>query len=305
MIKVKDDYPTRGDKEKMVNRCDPVVFNGGQDTGRHSLDEKALKSYEEDGFILLPSFFSKEEVQDFLDGLEKLAHSESLKTREEFISEPGTGELRSIFSPHRFSPIFDRLSRDSRILDKVRQILGGDAYIHHSRINIKRGLHGKSFPWHSDFETWHAEDGFPRMRCLSAWVMLTENNPVNGPLYLIRGSHKIFVSCAGRTPHNHFQASLKKQEYGSPSIMAIKQLVSAGEIVGVYGQPGTLVLHEGNIMHGSPDNISPWARTNVFFVYNSVHNVPAPKPFAAEDFRPPFLSNRDHSPLRAVALEDA
>ncbi len=302
---MRDDYPTRGDEEKMIDRCDPVVFSDTQPAGGiHLLGEGALRSYENDGFIRFPGLFSEAEVQTYLDGFEKLSHSEALQTREEFITEPESGELRSIFSPHQFSTAFDRLSRDSRILDKVRQILGGNAYIHHSRINIKRGLQGKSFPWHSDFETWHAEDGFPGMRCLSAWVMLTENNAFNGPLYLIRGSHKKFVSCAGRTPQNHFKASLKKQEYGSPSLKAIRRLVGEGEIVGVHGPPGTLVLHEGNMMHGSPDNISPQARTNVFFVYNSIHNTPAPKPFAAEDFRPPFLSNRDHSPLKAVALEE-
>lgn len=305
MLDLGDDYPTRGEEEKIIDRCDPVVFSDGQPAGKHSLEEEALRSYENNGFIRFPAFFSKGEVQNFFDEIEKLSRSEALQTRDEFIAEPESGGLRSIFSPQQFSAVFDRLSRDSRILDKVRQILGGDAYIHHSRINIKRGLHGKSFPWHSDFETWHAEDGFPRMRCLSAWVMLTENNAFNGPLYLIRGSHKKFVSCAGRTPQDHFKASLKKQEYGSPSLKAIERLVDEGEIVGIHGPPGTLVLHEGNTMHGSPDNISPRARTNVFFVYNSVHNIPAPKPFAAEDFRPAFLSNRDHSPLRAVALEEA
>ncbi len=300
---IKDDYPTRREKEKIFDRCDPVVYEGFQGEIKHGLNKEALGSYEENGFMLFPSLFSKEEVAVFLEAFKDLIQSESLQTRDEYVTEPESGALRTIFSPHRFSAVFDRLSRDRRILDKVRQILGGDVYIHHSRINIKRGLEGKSFPWHSDFETWHAEDGFPRPRCLSACIMLTENTEFNGPLYLIRGSHKRFVSCAGQTPQNHFKESLKKQAYGSPSRAAIARLVDEGDLVGVYGPPGTLVLTEGNIMHGSPDNISPRARTNTFFVFNSVHNLPAPKPFGAGRFRPPFLSNRDYSPLEAVASE--
>lgn len=303
MVDPKDLYPTRGDEERIIDRVDPVVFAKGPSAGKHPLDESGLRSYEENGFILFPGLFSKEEVRSFLDWLEAIRRSEELKTKEEFITEPDNDQLRTVFSPHLFSKVFDRLSRDNRILDKVRQILGGDVYIHHARVNIKRGLTGKSFPWHSDFETWHAEDGLPRMRCLTAWIMLTENNEFNGPLYLIPGSHRKFVSCAGATPPEHFRNSLKKQEYGSPSMRAIKRLVDEGGMKGAYGPPGTLVLHEGNIMHGSPDNISPTPRTNIFFVYNSVDNVPGERPFGAENFRPSFLSNRDHTPLEAIELE--
>jgi ectoine hydroxylase len=180
------------------------------------------------------------------------------------------------------------------------QILDSEVYVHHARINIKPPLEGKSFPWHSDFETWHAEDGLPRPRVLSAWVMLDENNEFNGPLFLIPGSHKIFVSCAGATPDEHHKQSLRKQEYGVPSIAALRKLTAVGGLAAAHGRPGTLILHEGNTMHGSTDNISPDSRSNLFFVYNSVHNTPADKPFAAEALRPDFLGSRDFTPLEPV-----
>ncbi|MGD8931979.1 MAG: phytanoyl-CoA dioxygenase family protein, partial [Chromatiales bacterium] len=209
-------------------------------------------------------------------------------------------EPRTLFSPDRFNPVLQGLSREVRILDKVRQLLGSDVYIHQSRINIKRAFSGKSFPWHSDFETWHAEDGIPRMRMLSAWVMLTENTEFNGPLYLIPGSHRVFIACAGATPAEHYKNSLRRQTYGVPSPRAITRLVQQGGMTGVYGPPGTLVIHECNMLHGSPDNISPQARSNLFFVYNSVLNTPASEPFAATAFRPEFLGRRDHRPLQPM-----
>ncbi|MGK7346363.1 MAG: hypothetical protein ACNS63_11215 [Candidatus Nitrospinota bacterium M3_3B_026] len=78
----------------------------------------------------------------------------------------------------------------------------------------------------------------------------------------------------------------------------VGRLMRGRRMAGVYGPPGTLVLHEGNIMHGSSDNISPMPRTNLFFVYNSVHNKPAPRPFAAPRFRPEFLGSADRDPLK-------
>jgi ectoine hydroxylase len=302
---VEDLYPTRGTQEHIYERVDQVVYGGGTPRGEHSLTAEQLGFYEENGFLVIPEVFSREEVEVFLGELQGLAASQTLQGKPELILEPDSDRPRSVFSPQRFSEIFDRLSRDCRILDKVNQILDSDVYIHHARVNIKGALNGRSFPWHSDFETWHAEDGLPRCRVLSAWVMLSENNEFNGPLYLMPGSHRFFVSCSGATPGNHHEASLRKQEYGVPSLDALQRLTSACGLAAARGVPGTLILHEGNTMHGSPDNISPAARTNLFFVYNSVLNTPAKRPFAAAKFRPEFLGSRDFAPLQPIVNDFA
>ncbi len=89
-------------------------------------------------------------------------------------------------------------------------------YIHQSRINYKSGFRGREFYWHSDFETWHVEDGLPAMRTLSCSVSLTPNTEHNGPLMVIPGSHRKYVACIGETPENHNLKSLRMQEYGVP-----------------------------------------------------------------------------------------
>ena len=298
---VEDLYPTRGPQEHIYERVDRVIYGDGRPRGEHSLTAEQLGFYEDNGFLVVPEVFSPEEVEVFLGELEGLAASDVLRGKPELILEPDSDRPRSIFSPQRFNELFDRLARDCRILERVTQILDSDVYIHHARVNIKGALNGRSFPWHSDFETWHAEDGLPRCRVLSAWVMLSENTEFNGPLYLMPGSHRFFVSCSGATPENHHEVSLRKQEYGVPSLEALERLASAGGLASACGAPGTLILHEGNTMHGSPDNISPTARTNLFFVYNSVLNTPAERPFAAANFRPEFLGSRDFTPLQPIA----
>jgi ectoine hydroxylase len=289
-----DYYPTRGNEEKILERTDPVVY--GEPKGEFPLSNAEASYFESNGFIVFPEFFSADEVDAFNRAFEQLRTDETLMGKDEYITEPGSDELRSIFSQHLFSPVFAKLSRDRRILDKVEQILGSKAYIHHSRINIKPAYKGKSFPWHSDFETWHAEDGLPHCRNVTAWIMLTDNSQFNGPLYLIPGSHKKFVACAGETPEENYKESLKHQRYGVPSLQAIEELCKDSELVAALGKAGTLVFHDGNTMHGSPDNISPDPRTNAFFVYNSVENTPV-KPFAAKEGRASFLSLGDHAPL--------
>jgi ectoine hydroxylase len=291
---MQDLYPTRGETEKIIDRVDPVVH--GKAAGAHALKEDEVACFEANGFVVFPEFFSAEEVAGFIHAFDVLKNNEALAQKEEYITEPGSEALRSIFSQHLFHPLFESLSRDRRILDKVEHILGSKAYIHHSRINIKPAYKGKSFPWHSDFETWHAEDGLPRCRNVTAWVMMTDNTQFNGPLYLIPGSHRKYVACAGETPDENYKTSLKQQRYGVPSLQAIEALCEGGELAAALGKAGTLVLHDGNVMHGSPDNISPSPRTNAFFVYNSVENKPT-APFAARTQRAPFLCLNDYAPL--------
>lgn len=58
----------------------------------------------------------------------------------------------------------------ARLLNVARQILGSEVYIHQFRANMKPGFLGKEFYWHSDFETWHVEDGMPSMRApMCSW----------------------------------------------------------------------------------------------------------------------------------------
>ena len=91
------------------------------------------------------------------------------------VIEPGSRELRSLFAVHRSSAVLKALCQHPKLVDIARQLLGSDVYIHQSRVNYKGGFRGKEFYWHSDFETWHVEDGMPRMRALSCSILLTDN----------------------------------------------------------------------------------------------------------------------------------
>jgi len=295
-----DLYPSRqGQEEKILPRIDPIVYHQAhQSEGQYALNRQQLDFYEQNGFLVLNNYMP-DRVKPLLNEIESLRHE--LKGQAELITEPDNDdELRTIFKPQTFSQLIDQFSRDPRILDIVTQILGSDVYIHQSRVNVKPALTGKSFPWHSDFETWHVEDGMPKPRAVSAWIMLTKNNEFNGPLYVIPGSHKHYVSCAGKTPAHHYEQSLKKQAYGTPSLGAIKALAEEKGMTGVFGSPGTVVFHESNMMHGSPDNISIWSRTNLFFVYNSISNT-LDKPYSGQAPRPNYLSNRHPIPLQPLS----
>lgn len=297
-----DLYPTRtGSPQTMSPRLDPVVHARNQRRWEGPLSEEALSRYERDGFLWFEGFFSMDRVTPFFDELKSLARDASLMQSDSVIADPDTGELRSVFNMHRISERFDALTRDPRILGMVRQLLGSDVYIHQSRINDKFGFQGNGFNWHSDFETWHAEDGMPRMRALSASLMLTDNNEFNGPLMLMPGSHQYFVPCTQQTPEQNWQSSLKTQQVGVPDQQSLQQLADRGGIQAPKGPAGSLLLFECNTLHASNKNLSPWPRSNLFFVYNSVDNA-LEAPHGAQAPRPEFLATRED--IRPLDMED-
>ncbi|WP_250461789.1 phytanoyl-CoA dioxygenase family protein [Microbulbifer litoralis] len=291
-----DLYPSRvGGGEQIIPRLDPMVY-GGSPSQESPLNRGQLDHYEKNGYLVFPDFLP-ELVQPLRTEIGRMRSE--LAGREELVREPENDELRTIFNPCRFSPQIDALFRHPKVLPMVRQLLGSEVYMMQSRVNNKPAFRGRSFAWHSDFETWHVEDGMPRMRALTAWLMLNENTHYNGPLYVIPGSHQLYVSCCGRTGEDNYKSSLRQQTLGVPQPETMSEILREREIHAITGTPGTLVIHECNLLHGSPDNISGDPRQVVMCVYNSVENRPQ-APFGAERQRPQFLSSRDFTPA-AVA----
>lgn len=290
-----DLYPSRiDDKPRLLKRYDPIVY--GQPSTPGPLNQKQVGFYKENGYLFFENLFSQEEVQNYHNELRLLANQANVRNSPQAVLEPESQEIRTIFDIHLANDLFRQLARDERIARIITQLLSSRVYIHQSRINYKPGFQGKEFYWHSDFETWHQEDGMPRMRAISCSITLTENNAYNGSLMLIPKSHQHFLCCVGKTPENHYQSSLRKQEYGVPDNENLRKLVAEGGIVAPYGPAGSVIFFECNLMHGSNSNISPWPRSNVFFVYNSIENT-LTKPYCGQPPRPEHIANRDFIPI--------
>ncbi|MBB6173652.1 ectoine hydroxylase [Nocardiopsis mwathae] len=288
-----DDYPTRKDGfPSLLYRRDAVVW--GENDG--PIDRTALDSYDDKGYLQIDSLLTPEEVEKYRSELRRLGEDEELRKDERVIVERESDEVRSIFEVHRISDVIADLVRDPRVVGRARQILGSDVYVHQSRVNSKPGFSGTDFYWHSDFETWHAEDGMPRMRAVSISIALTDNYEHNGSLMIMPGSHRTFVSCVGATPANHYKESLKQQEIGTPDQDSLSILAAKHGIDVLTGPAGGAIMFDSNCMHGSNGNITPFPRSNIFIVFNSVENA-CVEPFAAPSHRPPFLGARDVTPV--------
>ncbi|WP_432093842.1 ectoine hydroxylase [Streptomyces sp. bgisy100] len=290
-----DLYPTRGATEVSTPRLDPVVWSEPGAPG--PVQPSDLRDFDRDGFLTVDQLITPDEVAKYRAELDRLTTDPGIRADERSIVEPRSQDVRTVFEVHKISEVFAGLVRDPRVVERARQILGSDVYVHQSRINVKPGFGATGFYWHSDFETWHAEDGLPNMRTVSVSIALTENYDTNGGLMIMPGSHRTFLGCAGATPKDNYKKSLQMQDAGTPSDEALTKFADQHGIKLFTGAAGSATWFDCNCMHGSGDNITPFARSNVFIVFNSVENE-AVEPFAAPVRRPDFIGARDFTPVR-------
>lgn len=289
LVQTDDRYPTRlvtaGEHRE---RTDPTVWG--------AVDSEELASFDANGFGIVEELLTPAEVAEFSAEIDRLAGDPALQGDDRVIVEKSSNRVRSVFEVHRLSGAIADLVRESRVAGLARQVLGSDVYIHQSRVNYMPGFRGTGFYWHSDFETWHAEDGMPAPRAVSLSIALTNNYPINGSLMVMPGSHRTFVPCTGSTPAEHYRESLQEQEIGVPTHADIDALANRYGITQFTGSAGSALLFDSNIMHGSSNNITPFPRSNIFLVFNSVENTLV-EPFAAPAPRPTYIASRDFTPV--------
>lgn len=265
----------------------------------HITDEQ-LRSFREDGFLLLPGAFSAAEVATMKSQLPGLFAEDSPAR----VLEKGTGIVRSVHGSHRTHEAFGRLVRDPRILCPSMRILDDEVYVHQFKINAKLAFRGEVWEWHQDYIFWQREDGMPTARVVNAAVFLDEVNEFNGPLIFIPGSHRAGVidphsrkgeaAAAGDAPSWASDVAADLTYTLTPEILA--GMVRERGMVAPKGPAGSVLLFDANVAHGSAPNMSPFDRQIVLVTYNSVHNLPV----LPESPRPEFLCSRDFTPVQPL-----
>lgn len=268
-----DNYVTRlHTKGKFIKRIEAVGYERPM-----FLSHRQYTDYCANGFLVMPGFFDEKIIN------EALKKSENVNG---FVTnEPVGRAIRAKTGIHDQYP-FSYIIKNEKLISIVKSILGSEVYIHQSRINYKSPISSTGWHWHSDFETWHAQDGMPYMRCLSAMIPLTKNTECNGSLMLIPKSHKLFYGCKKENSVSA-EDNFANQKEGVPDTAAIKKFFnhSKNEIKMALCNPGDIVLFDCNTIHVSNPNMTSLPRTNLFAVYNSIENK-LQKPFSSNYHRP-------------------
>ncbi len=269
------------------------------------LSAEQLESYDREGFLVIPNYFSAEELDILMAELPHIfAEDSPRRIREK------SGAVRTVFASHTSNEVYHSFSRLPRMILPATQILGDDVYIHQFKINAKVAFEGDQWEWHQDFLYWHKEDAMPEPRVMTAVLFLQEANEFNGPMLVIPGSHREgmietdeTVVRDGGNGHGHAAAqpawfrTLTADLKYKVDKDTLSRVVERSHIRAVKCPAGSVMFFHGNLFHASANNLSPWDRVCVFVTYNSVRNALGER----ANPRPEYIAYRDFSPVRAVA----
>ena len=273
------------------------------------LSKEQLKRYEDEGFLFLPECLSPREVDVMKTELPAIFSENSPRRVVE-----KDGMVRSVYGSHISNDVFRRLTRHPRLVEPAMQVLNSQVYVYQFKINAKKAFGGDNWEWHQDYIFWRKEDGMPSARVTSLVIFLDDVTEFNGPLFLIPGSHKEGVIDVLARDQDPTQDIRRHETYrDSPNWIAnlttklryslergiVGEMIEKYGITSPKGPRGSVLLMNGNTIHGSPSNISPFDRAVVIVTFNSIENIPPP----VSNPRPEFLSNRNPSPIEPLEID--
>lgn len=236
-----------------------------------------LKSYQEDGYVIIKEFFSPQEVELLLETYKK---DKLIKESAINVDDNSGFNTKLTLWYNAGDDIYGAFSKSERVVDGLEMILGDQPALYHTKFMQKEPKVGGAWEWHQDYGYWY-DNGFLLPEMLSVMVAVTQANKANGCLQVLKGSHKI-----GRVNHGS-----TGQQVGA-DMRRVNEALNSMELVHVELQPGDTLYFHGNLLHKSDANTSETARFSLISAYNLASN----KSFMDEP-------EPSHTPIKKVENE--
>ena len=226
-----------------------------------------LQKYHEQGFLFMPGLISSQKVAEMQAAVPLLLNSEEESDGMHREREKG-GAVRQVYLAHRYTEAFRDLTHNPKILDSVTQILNNDAYVWHSKLNVKDAFEGTVWLWHQDYGYWMWDGVEPKL--VSVMVFLDQSTIHNGCFMVVAGSHKW-----GRQEHYLDEVTTSYKQW-CIDVETLKGNIKEEQIQAITGEPGDVCFFDCNLVHGSGHNMSPLPRKVFILAYNDIDNKPRP-----------------------------
>lgn len=210
------------------------------------LDEAAIASYREHGYLVVPDVLSDVEVARLRtacdDMVEKsravTAHTEVYDLEDSHTSK--TPHVRRIKTPDRWDDAFASMVDHPKIVAIMDELIGPGVRFDISKLNMKDAEGGAPVEWHQDWAFYpHTNDDL-----CAVGIMIDDMTLENGPLMVVPGSHR------GPIYDHHAQGRFCGAINDPDAALEYQKAVP------VTGTAGSISIHHVRLVHGSVANRS-------------------------------------------------
>ena len=220
---------------------------------------KDVEHFNEQGYVLVPRLFSRQEVE----GLSRFARADQhLKTQATSRSDAQGGTTTLSLNNDLDDGVYASVVRSRRIVDSMSRFLGDEVYHYHHKMMLKEAKIGGAWEWHQDYGYWYSYGClYPTMA--SCYVAVDPATRENGCLQVIPGSQKL-----GRMEH----MKIGGQTGADPE--RVEAVLKRLPLMYVEMEPGDGLFFHGNLLHRSDQNTSDHPRWALISCYNTKGNDP-------------------------------
>lgn len=221
-----------------------------------------LDDYERDGVVLIRQFFSTDEVAAVRAELARYIRDDlPSKPADARTLEPDNLTLRNLWRLEQHNAWFRALAERGDLFRLVGPLVRGEPALAAVETFNKPARVGSGVPYHQD-NAYFCQTP-PDM--LTVWVALDPVTRENGPVYFVKGSHKL-----GAVPTR--ASGVRGNSIG----MAEPSLVPREEQFCGLLAPGDATIHHCNTVHHSGPNMTDQSRLGLLLVYRGRHTQTDP-----------------------------
>ena len=218
-----------------------------------------IASYNDQGFLIVPGLFAKDEVDLILESA--LADERLHKAAYSRTDREGNETRMSVWD-QMGDDIYSIAMRSRRVVDAVEQLIGEDICHYNSKLNAKEPKVGGSWEWHQDYGYAYGYGVLAPMMA-TCFISLDPSTRENGCIEMMAGSHKL-----GRIDHDfvgrQYCADLDRVAAAEEKLPVVPCELDAGDAV----------FFHCNTLHRSSANRSDRRRWALITVFNAISNLP-------------------------------
>ena len=223
------------------------------------LNQKQIKAYKRDGFLLINKLFDHEEIGLLSCSAKQDREIERMSKGR--IDMQGS-EVRLSLWNHPGDTIYGMFARCHRIVNSMEVLLDGEVYHYHSKMIMKDPKIGGAWEWHQDYGYWY-QNGCLQPLLSSVMIAVDPAKRGNGCLQVLRQSHHL-----GRIDHK------QTGDQTGAEMERVKEALKIFDLVYVEMEPGDALFFHCNLLHRSDQNRSPNPRWSMICCYNAARNNP-------------------------------
>jgi len=227
----------------------------------YGLTDELLKHYREEGFVVVPELFDREDLraaEDAIDDLTERAVNDPANLGEVLELEPkpvgGKRIPRRIYNPFLAHEGFRLVATCEKLLGCIEDLIGPHIDCQHSKLNMKPAHVGSIVEWHQDLPFFpHTNDDL-----VTTLIYLDDATKDNGCLQVMPRMHSSYLKHVDQD--GYFTGIISQELNVTP--------------VPLEGRAGSVIFMHPLTPHGSLPNTSPHARRTLIFEFRASDSFP-------------------------------